>query len=69
MRLPTSLGLRTAVGALLFVAADDHEWTTTWGSMPQLTEPANLPPAPFVSSKSIVTRESERGGSFMFPAF
>lgn len=24
-------------------------WVDTWVSMPQLTEPANLPPAPFVS--------------------
>ncbi|KAI9158830.1 hypothetical protein HJFPF1_06829 [Paramyrothecium foliicola] len=24
-----------------------REWVTIWGSMPQLTEPANLPPAPF----------------------
>jgi hypothetical protein len=23
-------------------------WIDTWTSMPQLTEPANLPPAPFV---------------------
>jgi hypothetical protein len=23
-------------------------WIDTWASMPQLTEPANLPPAPFV---------------------
>jgi hypothetical protein len=23
-------------------------WTDAWASMPQLTEPANLPPAPFV---------------------
>lgn len=25
-------------------------WIDTWVSMPQLTEPGNLPPAPFVSS-------------------
>lgn len=24
-------------------------WVDAWASMPQLTEPANLPPAPFVS--------------------
>lgn len=23
-------------------------WIDTWASMPQLTEPSNLPPAPFV---------------------
>ncbi|KAL0939095.1 GDSL-like lipase acylhydrolase [Colletotrichum truncatum] len=26
---------------------DEREWVTVWGTMPQLTEPANLPPAPF----------------------
>ena len=25
------------------------EWVTIWGAMPQLTEPANLPPEPYVS--------------------
>jgi hypothetical protein len=24
------------------------KWIPTWGTMPQLTEPANLPPAPYV---------------------
>lgn len=32
------------------VSRDDTNWITVWGSMPQLTEPGNLPPAPFVSS-------------------
>ena len=27
----------------------ETEWVTLWGSMPQLTEPANLPPEPYVS--------------------
>ncbi|KAK0383086.1 hypothetical protein NLU13_9000 [Sarocladium strictum] len=27
--------------------ANATEWVTIWGTMPQLTEPANLPPAPF----------------------
>ncbi|KAL9943838.1 hypothetical protein D7B24_002095 [Verticillium nonalfalfae] len=26
---------------------DNQEWVTVWGAMPQLTEPQNLPPAPF----------------------
>ena len=30
-------------------AADGH-WVTTWGCGPQLTEPANLPPAPLANS-------------------
>ena len=28
-------------------------WVDAWASMPQLTEPANLPPAPFVSTKAL----------------
>lgn len=32
-------------------AADGH-WIDTWASMPQLTEPANLPPPPYVSTQS-----------------
>lgn len=27
---------------------DDSHWVDIWASMPQLTEPANLPPVPFV---------------------
>ncbi|CAG8961361.1 hypothetical protein HYFRA_00013822 [Hymenoscyphus fraxineus] len=27
--------------------SDKQKWIPTWGSMPQLTEPQNLPPAPF----------------------
>lgn len=26
----------------------DYHWVSTWTSMPQLVEPDNLPPAPFV---------------------
>lgn len=32
--------------------ANGH-WIDAWASMPQLTEPANLPPAPFVRSQWI----------------
>jgi len=31
----------------------DGHWVDTWGSMPQLTEPANLPPPPFVRNHQI----------------
>lgn len=27
----------------------ENQWVDIWGTMPQLVEPANLPPAPFVS--------------------
>jgi hypothetical protein len=30
-------------------------WVDAWASMPQLTEPANLPPSPFVCSMSFHT--------------
>lgn len=30
----------------------DGHWVDTWTAMPQLTEPANLPPPPFVSVNS-----------------
>lgn len=30
-------------------AALAEQWLTTWGSMPQLTEPQNLPPSPFTA--------------------
>ncbi|KAK1451950.1 GDSL-like Lipase/Acylhydrolase [Colletotrichum melonis] len=51
--------LKTAFAALLFLSplaearpqhparGDEREWVTVWGTMPQLVEPANLPPAPF----------------------
>lgn len=51
--------MRLFIGTLLTLAfsaivdargcANGTEWVTIWGTMPQLTEPANLPPAPFVS--------------------
>jgi hypothetical protein len=31
----------------------DGSWVDTWAAMPQLTEPANLPPSPFVSDDLI----------------
>jgi lysophospholipase L1-like esterase len=42
-----------AVAIVLIVAnvrASDGHWVTTWGCGPQLTEPANLPPAPLANS-------------------
>ncbi|KAG6855571.1 hypothetical protein H0H87_000831 [Tephrocybe sp. NHM501043] len=40
-----STGLLTLLLSALH--ADASKWVDTWGSMPQLTEPGNLPPAPF----------------------
>lgn len=31
----------------------DNQWVDIWGSMPQLVEPGNLPPAPYVSALRI----------------
>jgi lysophospholipase L1-like esterase len=43
-----------AVSSLFLVAnarsSCGRDWVTVWGSMPQLTETANLPPAPFTKS-------------------
>lgn len=37
--------------------AGDMHWVPTWVSMPQLVEPNNLPPAPFVRSSPLQCRE------------
>lgn len=37
-------------------ADDDFHWVATWTSMPQLVEPENLPPAPFVRRSFLVTK-------------
>ncbi|KAF3360624.1 hypothetical protein VdG1_01584 [Verticillium dahliae VDG1] len=53
-----TLSLKRALTALVALSAvtdarppcpprDNQEWVTVWGAMPQLTEPHNLPPAPF----------------------
>ncbi|MFI2120078.1 SGNH/GDSL hydrolase family protein [Streptomyces sp. NPDC020299] len=43
----------TAPGALAHKPSGRH-WVNTWTAMPQLTEPANLPPAPFTGAKSVL---------------
>ncbi|MCL3994613.1 SGNH/GDSL hydrolase family protein [Streptomyces lavenduligriseus] len=35
------------------VTAGNGQWTDTWASMPQLTEPGNMPPAPFTQSDRV----------------
>ena len=45
--------LQSRAQALVTVPSiPDGHWIDTWVSMPQLTEPANLPPAPYVRSSS-----------------
>ena len=60
-----ALSSTTAVVAVLVLSAttdasgaqvyprDNKKWVSIWGSMPQLTEPANLPPEPFVSHSRV----------------
>jgi lysophospholipase L1-like esterase len=60
MRRRTVLGLGSAaVPAALLVpapamASRGRRWMHTWVSMPQLTEPGNLPPAPFTGATSVL---------------
>ncbi|MFE1197112.1 SGNH/GDSL hydrolase family protein [Streptomyces olivaceoviridis] len=35
-------------------AGPGRHWVNTWTGMPQLTEPANLPPAPYTGEKSVL---------------
>lgn len=37
------------VGAKCAGDSKDKHWVDIWATMPQLVEPANLPPAPYVS--------------------
>jgi len=39
---------------------DDKHWVDIWASMPQLTEPANLPPAPFNGTSSVFPNSTVR---------
>jgi lysophospholipase L1-like esterase len=53
-----------AVLTALFVGASGHppsaRWVATWTSMPQLTEPGNLPPAPFTGTDRVLDNASLR---------
>ncbi|TFK19671.1 lipolytic enzyme [Coprinopsis marcescibilis] len=48
--------------ALLFTVQSVHaaHWVNAWGSMPQLTEPHNLPPAPFNQSDLVFPNSTIR---------
>ncbi len=53
-----------AVLTALFVGASGRpapsHWVATWTSMPQLTEPGNLPPAPFTGTDRVLDNASVR---------
>jgi lysophospholipase L1-like esterase len=53
-----------AVLTALVVGASGHppasHWVATWTSMPQLTEPANLPPAPYTGADRVLDNASLR---------
>lgn len=34
----------------------ENQWVDIWGTMPQLVEPANLPPAPYASIFRVLQR-------------
>lgn len=38
---------------------DEFHWVATWTAMPQLVEPANLPPEPFVCFESSLHKGAE----------
>ncbi|WP_410565564.1 SGNH/GDSL hydrolase family protein [Amycolatopsis sp. cmx-4-61] len=63
MRRPLVLSV-LAVLAVLFVGASARpapaHWVATWTSMPQLTEPGNLPPAPFTGTDRVLDDASLR---------
>lgn len=45
----------------------DGRWITTWVAMPQLTEPANLPPAPYVCRENLRPEPFADGAARMEP--
>jgi lysophospholipase L1-like esterase len=63
MRRPL-LVLLLAVLTALFVGASGRppasQWVATWTSMPQLTEPSNMPPAPFTGVDRVLDNASLR---------
>jgi lysophospholipase L1-like esterase len=63
MRRPL-LVLLLAVLTALFVGASGRppasQWVATWTSMPQLTEPSNMPPAPFTGADRVLDNASLR---------
>ena len=51
--LPLCAWWLAASAAIAAAPATDGAWVGTWGAAPQLTEPANLPPAPGLSGSTL----------------
>lgn len=48
---------QTSNGKAIRPNPSNGHWVDAWASMPQLTEPANLPPAPFVRTTALFFSE------------
>lgn len=57
---PAPWSMPESNGQLLTPDPPDGRWVDTWASMPQLTEPANLPPPPFNGSTKIFENSTIR---------
>jgi lysophospholipase L1-like esterase len=63
VRRPLVVSLVVLMTALLVGASGrppDARWVATWTSMPQLTEPGNLPPAPFTGADRVLDNATLR---------
>ncbi|MET7337464.1 SGNH/GDSL hydrolase family protein [Nonomuraea sp. NPDC005650] len=49
-----------AAGAADGAASPEGHWVTTWTAMPQLTEPGNLPPAPYTQENLVLADSTVR---------
>jgi lysophospholipase L1-like esterase len=58
------IALNLSCGEQRTLAGEGH-WVTTWGCGPQLTEPANLPPAPLANSTLRQFVHTTIGGKFL----
>ncbi len=54
-----SATVRPTIVAPVLPGGPDH-WVDTWVSMPQLTEPGNLPPAPFTQANQVLVNTTLR---------
>ncbi|MFG1647076.1 SGNH/GDSL hydrolase family protein, partial [Amycolatopsis sp. NPDC049252] len=63
MRRPLAITVLVVLTALFAGASGrppSSRWVATWTSMPQLTEPGNLPPAPFTGADRVLDNTTLR---------